>query len=103
MGILDFLGFGDKSAQIEAFAAKNAVIIDVRNYEEFAGGHIQNSKNIPLQIIESKISDIKKLNKPVIACCRSGNRSGMATRILKRNGIECINGGSWQSLQSKLQ
>lgn len=102
MGILDFLGLGDKSAQIAAFAAKNAVIIDVRTYEEFAGGHIQNSKNIPLQIIESKISDIKKLNKPVIACCRSGNRSGMATRILKRNGIECINGGSWQSLQSKL-
>jgi rhodanese-related sulfurtransferase len=102
MGILDFLGFGNKSAQIAEFKEKNAVIIDVRTYEEFAGGHIQNSKNIPLQIIESKISDIKKLNKPVIVCCRSGNRSGMATTILKRNGIECINGGSWQSLQSKL-
>jgi rhodanese-related sulfurtransferase len=102
MGILDFLGFGNKSAQIAEFKEKNAIIIDVRTYEEFAGGHIQNSKNIPLQIIESKISDIKKLNKPVIACCRSGNRSGMAKTILKRNGIECINGGSWQSLQSKL-
>lgn len=102
MGILDFLGFGDKSALIAAFKEKNAIIIDVRTYEEFAGGHIQNSKNIPLQIIESKINDIKKLNKPVITCCRSGNRSGMATNILKRNGIECINGGSWQSLQSKL-
>jgi rhodanese-related sulfurtransferase len=102
MGILDFLGFGDKSAQIAEFKEKNAIIIDVRTYEEFAGGHIQNSKNIPLQIIESKINDIKKLNKPVITCCRSGNRSGMATRILNRNGIECINGGSWQSLQSKL-
>ena len=102
MGILDFLGFGNKSTQIAVFKEKNAVIIDVRTYEEFAGGHIQNSKNIPLQIIESKISDIKKLNKPVIACCRSGNRSGMATRILKLNGIECINGGSWQSLQRKL-
>jgi rhodanese-related sulfurtransferase len=102
MGILDFLGFGNKSAQIAEFKEKNAIIIDVRTYEEFAGGHIQNSKNIPLQIIESKINDIKKLNKPVITCCRSGNRSGMATRILNRNGIECINGGSWQSLQSKL-
>jgi rhodanese-related sulfurtransferase len=103
MGILDFLGFGNKSAQIAEFKEKNAIIIDVRTYEEFAGGHIQNSKNIPLQIIESKINDIKKLNKPVIACCRSGNRSGMASRILNRNGIECINGGSWQGLQNKLQ
>ena len=102
MGILDFLGFGDKSAQIAEFKEKNAIIIDVRTYEEFAGGHIQNSKNIPLQIIESKINDIKKINKTVIACCRSGNRSGMATNILKRKGIECINGGSWKSLQSKI-
>jgi phage shock protein E len=102
MGILDFLGFGNKSKQIAEFIEKEAIIIDVRTYEEFAGGHIKNSKNIPLQVIESKINDIKKLNKPVIACCRSGNRSGMATRILKQNGIECINGGSWQSLQSKL-
>lgn len=102
MGILDFLGFGDKSKQIAEFTEKGAVIIDVRTYEEFAGGHIKNSKNIPLQVIESKINDIKKLNKPVILCCRTGNRSGMASMILKRNGIEAMNGGGWQSLQSKL-
>jgi phage shock protein E len=102
MGILDFLGFGDKSNQIAEFIAKNAVIIDVRTYEEFAGGHIKDSKNIPLQVIESKINDIKKLNKPVIACCRTGRRSGIAAMILKKNGIEAMNGGGWQSLQSKL-
>lgn len=102
MGILDFLGFGDKSKQIAEFIEKGAVIIDVRTYEEFAGGHINNSKNIPLQVIESKINDIKKLNKPVIACCRTGRRSGIASMILKRNGIEAMNGGGWQSLQNKL-
>ena len=103
MGILDFLGFGHKSKQIAEFTAKNAVIIDVRTYEEFAGGHIKNSKNIPLQVIESKINDIKKLNKPVIACCRTGRRSGIASMILKKNGIDAMNGGGWQSLQSKLK
>jgi phage shock protein E len=102
MGILDFFGFRDKSNQIAEFIAKNAVIIDVRTYEEFAGGHIKDSKNIPLQVIESKINDIKKLNKPVIACCRTGRRSGIAAMILKKNGIEAMNGGGWQSLQSKL-
>lgn len=102
MGILDFLGFGDKSNPIEEFIQKDAVIIDVRTYEEFASGHIKNSKNIPLQIIDSKIKEIKQLNKPVIVCCRSGMRSGQANAILKRNGIESINGGGWQSLQSKL-
>ena len=90
MGILDFLGFGDKSAQIAEFKEKNAIIIDVRTYEEFAGGHIQNSKNIPLQIIESKINDIKKLNKPVIACCRSGNRSGQACMMMEPYGFKNV-------------
>ena len=45
---------------------------------------------------------IKKWNKPVIACCRSGMRSAQATSILKQHGIDCINGGGWQSLESKL-
>ena len=102
MGILDFLGFGDASKQIAEFIKKEAIIIDVRTYEEFASGHIKNAKNIPLQIIETKINEIKKLNKPVIVCCKSGMRSGQAHSILNRNGIETINGGSWQSLQNKL-
>jgi len=102
MGLLDILGLGNKSNEITDFVAKGAVIIDVRTYEEFAEGHIKDSKNIPLQLISSKINDIKKLNKPVIACCRSGMRSGQATSILKQNGIECINGGGWNSLAQKL-
>ena len=103
MRILDFLGFGNKSKQIAEFIIeKDAIIIDVRSYEEFASGHIENSKNIPLQIIETKINDIKKLNKPVIVCCKSGMRSSQAISILKRNGIEAMNGGGWQNLQLKL-
>jgi apurinic endonuclease APN1 len=51
---------------------------------------------------DGRADDIKKLNKPVIACCRSGMRSGQATSILKQNGIECINGGGWNSLAQKL-
>ena len=102
MGILDMLGFGNKTNEITEYTQKGAVIIDVRTYEEFASGHIKGSKNIPLQILGSKINEIKKLNKPVIACCRSGMRSAQATSILKQNGIDCINGGGWQSLESKL-
>jgi phage shock protein E len=102
MGLLDFLGLGNKSESIQEFIEKGAVIIDVRSPGEFAGGHIKGSKNIPLNEIGAKINDIKKLNKPVIACCASGMRSSQATSILKQNGIDAINGGGWQSLQSKL-
>ena len=102
MGLLDFLGLGNKSETIQEFLEKGAIIIDVRSPGEFSGGHIKGSKNIPLNEINAKINEIKKLNKPVIACCASGMRSSQATSILKQNGIDAINGGGWQSLQSKL-
>ena len=102
MGLLDFLGLGNKSESIQEFVEKGAIIIDVRSPGEFAGGHIKGAKNIPLNEIGAKINEIKKLNKPIIACCASGMRSSQATSILKQNGVEAINGGGWQSLQSKL-
>lgn len=102
MGILDMLGFGNKTNAIEEFNNKGAIILDVRTPEEFKDGHIFGSKNIALQVLNNNIETIKKWNKPVIACCRSGMRSAQATSILKQNGIECINGGGWTSLQSKL-
>jgi len=102
MGLLDFLGLGNKSESIQEFVEKGAIIIDVRSPGEFAGGHIKGAKNIPLNEIGAKINEIKKLNKPIIACCASGMRSSQATSVLKQNGVEAINGGGWQSLQSKL-
>lgn len=102
MGLLDLLGLGNKNEAIKEFMAKDAVILDVRTPEEFAGGHIKNSKNIPLQRIAAEMTTIQKWNKPVITCCRSGMRSAQAATLLKQNNIEVINGGGWNSLESKL-
>ena len=102
MGLLSMLGLGGKSESVKEFMDKGAIIIDVRTTGEFKGGHIKGSKNIPLNMISSKINDIKKLNKPVIACCASGMRSSQATSILKSNGIDVMNGGGWSSLENKL-
>lgn len=74
-----------------------ATIVDVRTPEEFEFGHVKNSINIPLQIIETKFEELKQLNKnPIVLCCASGNRSGMATSLLQRYGFENVyNAGSW--------
>lgn len=82
--------------------AAGAIIVDVRTPGEYRGSHIQGSINIPLDQINTKIAELKKKNKPVITCCRSGNRSGMAMGVLKSAGIECYNGGSWNSLEKKI-
>ena len=102
MGFLDFLGFGTKTNAIQEYVQKGAVILDVRTPAEFKDGHIKGSKNIALQVLNGQVETIKKWNKPVIACCKSGMRSAQATSILKQHGIDCINGGGWQSLESKL-
>ena len=102
MGILDFLGLGNKTNEVQEYVQKGAIILDVRTPEEYRDGHIKGSKNIALQVLNGNIETIKKWNKPIIACCRSGMRSAQATSILKQNGIDCINGGGWQSLENKL-
>lgn len=102
MGILDVLGLGSKTNQIQDFVSRGAVILDVRTSIEYSTGHIKGSKNIPLDKISSKVEELKKLNKPIIACCRSGARSGQATSFLKKQGLEVINGGGWSSLSQKI-
>ena len=73
----------------------NCTIVDVRSHEEFMGGHVANSINIPLQTIPERIDELKGLNAPLILCCASGNRSGQAQYFLSQQGIDCHNGGSW--------
>lgn len=101
MGLFDFL-FGNKTHKLKDFNSRGAIIIDVRTKGEYDSGAIPGSKNIPLQVIATKINEIKKLNKPVITCCASGMRSGSAATILRSNGIEAMNGGGWFSLSQKL-
>jgi rhodanese-related sulfurtransferase len=102
MGFLDFLKLGNKISDIEAYARKGALIIDVRSHEEYAGGHVMGAKNIPLKTLQHQAAEIKSWNKPIIACCQSGMRSAQATSLLKKNGIDCINGGGWSALNNKL-
>jgi rhodanese-related sulfurtransferase len=81
--------------ELEKIFEQNPSIVDVRTTAEFAGGHVAGSINIPLQEIEEHVEKIKNLRSPVIFCCASGGRSGMATQIFMQHGIECYNGGSW--------
>lgn len=101
MGLLDLL-FGNKSKKLEDFKSRGAIVLDVRTKGEYDNGAIPGSKNIPLQSLNSKISTIKKWNKPVICCCASGMRSASAAGILRSQGVEAINGGGYFSLSKKL-
>jgi len=79
-----------------------AVIVDVRNNAEFRSGHIKGALNIPVEQIRVKTADLKNMNKPIITCCKSGIRSGMAASILTSAGVEVYNGGPWNVLQGRI-
>jgi rhodanese-related sulfurtransferase len=97
MSLLSFLGFGH--AKIKQAIQKGAIIIDVRTVHEFDQGKIAESINITLERIENNIERIKAMNRPIVVCCASGNRSGKAVELLKANGVKNIyNGGSWMSV-----
>lgn len=91
-----------KGIDYKDLVSKGAVIVDVRSKEEFRGGHIKNSINIPLDQIKSYMPEFRKMKKPIITVCRSGARSGIACGLLKSGGIENYNGGAWDSLNKKI-
>ncbi|MEJ7740919.1 MAG: rhodanese-like domain-containing protein [Chitinophagaceae bacterium] len=83
-------------------AATNATIVDVRTPEEYAGEHYPAAINIPYDQVAQRIDEFKQMPKPIIAYCRSGNRSGIAVSILKQVGItEVVNGGGLENLKPK--
>lgn len=95
--------FFKPSADITRLIKEGAVIVDVRTKSEYQAGHIDGSKNIPLDTIKKETIILKKLNKPIVTVCRSGNRSGIAKSILASEGIEVYNGGAWTSLKRQIQ
>ena len=80
------------------------IIIDVRSEDEFYSGHIENSLNIPLGKLPSKLDYLKDKDQAIITCCASGIRSAGARKLLSSKGYtNVVNGGGWSSLESKLK
>ena len=99
--IKNFFGLGSPT-DYTALMKKGAQVVDVRTPNEFSGGHIKGSINIPLDSLQKNINKLKK-DTTVITCCASGIRSASAKQILTTHGfLEVYNGGGWASLKNKL-
>ncbi|MBA4327248.1 MAG: sulfurtransferase [Polaromonas sp.] len=86
-----------------------AVVIDVSEVEEFAGGHVVGAKNIPLSQLEEKLpATVKNKALPLILVCPSGARANRALALAKKLGYEqaqCLAGGlkSWKEANLPLE
>jgi len=75
-----------------------AIFVDVRSVGEFANGNAPGTINIPLNELGNRLREIPK-SSPVVLCCASGTRSGMAKLLLRSKGYRKVhNIGTWSKL-----
>ncbi len=67
------------------------LILDVRTRMEFARGHIKDAVLIPVQELESRLTELDEFkHQDVFVYCASGNRSTVAARIMINSGFKRI-------------
>lgn len=87
MGLFDFLKTSDINEGVKICAATpGAVLLDVRNTDEYAAGHIPNSINLPLSRIGEAGSLFPDKAAPLFVYCLSGSRSSSAVGALSAMG-----------------
>ncbi len=76
---------------MELYDNGQAVIIDVRDEEEYEQWHIGSAINIPVYDISRKISDVVfNKSKIIVVYCKTGKRSKMAKKILEEQGYNNV-------------
>jgi rhodanese-related sulfurtransferase len=87
---------------VEALAvrAASSYILDVREPQEYARGHVPRAVNIPQADLASRLADIPR-DTPVIVVCQVGQRSLRAAQFLKQVGLASVAGlkggtSAWQ-------
>ena len=83
------LGALTADGAVQLINREKAVVVDVCEPAEYAAGHVQGAKNIPLSQLEDKLANtVKNKALPVILVCQSGARSSRAVHIAKKLGYE---------------
>jgi rhodanese-related sulfurtransferase len=111
MGLFDIFKGGAANANevshddlVAALQAKAVTLIDVREPNEFASGHVQGASNLPLSRFDAQLLPS---DKAVVLICRSGARSGQAlakAHAAGRSDVRHYRGGvmGWSSAGGKL-
>jgi len=94
----------DPAAARDLIAAK-AVVLDVREPDEYASGHLEAAKNIPVDTVSENLAEIERLvggdkTKPIVVYCASGVRAATAKATLEAHGFtHVVDGGGYRDLK----
>ncbi len=76
----------DVAARLAGAADQRPVVVDVREPDEWAEGHIADAQHIPLGQLAARMDEIPR-DRDVVLVCHSGQRSAVATAMLQRAGF----------------
>ena len=79
----------------------SAVVVDVRQPDEYLGGHVPGAVLIPLNDVPERFGELPT-DREVLVVCRSGGRSYIASEFLVANGVRAVNvaGGTLAWIES---
>lgn len=87
MGLFDRFRQPDMEQGVARWeATPGALLLDVRTPQEYSGGHIPGSQNIPLQVLDRILQTAENKDTPLFVYCQSGARSRQATALLGQMG-----------------
>jgi len=89
MGFFDFFKAPDIDAGVrECKSTPGAVLLDVREADEYAAGHIPGSLNLPLSAIRTAEVLLPDFSAPLYVYCLVGSRSARAVSALRAMGYD---------------
>jgi thioredoxin 1 len=88
--------------ELQSALAAGRPVLDVRNPDETATGHVPSAILIPLPELQARVDELSEYTgKDLYVICKSGGRSAQAATFLNTQGHQCINvvGGTlaWQA------
>jgi rhodanese-related sulfurtransferase len=76
----------DAAASVEG----GALLLDVREPDEWLAGHAPDAQHIPLGQLGARFEELPK-DRPIVCICRVGGRSARATEALRGAGYDVVN------------
>lgn len=79
----------EHTISLDEIESSDGLILDVREAAEYAFGHIEGAKSIPMGELESRLEEFDK-DEEIYVICRTGNRSDLAAQLLANNGFKKV-------------
>jgi rhodanese-related sulfurtransferase len=76
--------------EASALVASGALLLDVREPDEWAAGHAPGAQFVPLGQLPARVDEVSR-DRKIVAVCRVGGRSARATEFLIAAGIDAVN------------